>query len=58
MYRWALRVAKSLRKGTCLCFLPDSGSRYLSKVYNDGWMREHGYVEAEVTLTAGGRESG
>ncbi len=26
--------------------------RYLSKIYNDGWMREHGYAEAEVTLTA------
>src|ERR1700691_916088 len=49
----ALRVAKNLKKGDVLvAFLPDSGSRYLSKVYNDGWMREHGYVEAEVTLTA------
>ena len=49
----ALRVAKDLKKGDLLvAFLPDSGSRYLSKVYNDGWMREHGYVEAEVTLTA------
>jgi cystathionine beta-synthase len=46
-------VAKNLNRGDVLvAFLPDSGSRYLSKVYNDGWMREHGYVEAEVTLTA------
>jgi cystathionine beta-synthase len=49
----ALRVAKTLKKGDLLvAFLPDSGSRYLSKVFNDGWMREHGYVEAEVKMTA------
>ncbi|MEX0593988.1 MAG: pyridoxal-phosphate dependent enzyme [Balneolaceae bacterium] len=23
--------------------LPDSGSRYVSKIFNDGWMREHGF---------------
>jgi cystathionine beta-synthase len=27
--------------------LPDSGSRYLSKVYNDQWMAEHGFLEEE-----------
>lgn len=25
--------------------LPDSGSRYLSKVFSDDWMREHGFLE-------------
>ena len=33
--------------------LPDSGSRYLSKVFDDKWMRENGFLEAawsEVTL--------
>lgn len=25
--------------------LPDSGSRYLSKIYNDDWMRENGFLE-------------
>ena len=24
----------------------------MSKVFNDGWMREHGYVDAEVALSA------
>jgi cystathionine beta-synthase len=24
--------------------LPDSGSRYLSKIFNDDWMREYGYL--------------
>src|SRR4029077_7308092 len=32
--------------------LPDSGTRYLSKIYNDGWMQEHGYVDAEVAISA------
>jgi cystathionine beta-synthase len=35
-----------------VAFLPDTGTRYLSKVYSDEWMRERGYVDAEVTLTA------
>ncbi|MGB3619076.1 MAG: cystathionine beta-synthase [Catalinimonas sp.] len=25
--------------------LPDHGTRYLNKVYNDDWMRDHGYLE-------------
>ena len=34
--------------------LPDSGSRYLSKFYDDKWMRENGYLEPEwsdITLS-------
>ena len=27
--------------------LPDSGSRYLSKFYDDKWMKENGFLEAE-----------
>ena len=30
--------------------LPDSGARYLSKVFNDNWMRENGYLEPEMGL--------
>jgi cystathionine beta-synthase len=26
--------------------LPDHGTRYLAKVYNDQWMKDHGFVEA------------
>jgi cystathionine beta-synthase len=49
----AIRLAKTCKKSDfVVAFLPDSGSRYLSKIYNDGWMREHGYADAEVTLTA------
>ena len=27
-----------------IVLLPDSGSRYLSKIFNDDWMRENGYL--------------
>ena len=31
--------------------LPDSGSRYVSKIFNDVWMRENGYLQPEnITL--------
>jgi cystathionine beta-synthase len=49
----ALRIAERCKPGDLVvAFLPDTGMRYLSKVYNDEWMRERGYVEAEVPLTA------
>jgi len=32
--------------------LPDSGFRYLSKTYNDTWMRDHGFLERRTDLTA------
>lgn len=25
--------------------LPDSGTRYISKIYNDNWMKEHGFMD-------------
>jgi cystathionine beta-synthase len=25
--------------------LPDSGRNYLSKIFNDDWMREHGFLD-------------
>ncbi|HEY3248603.1 MAG TPA: cystathionine beta-synthase [bacterium] len=28
--------------------LPDSGSRYLSKIFSDDWMREHGFLDIEL----------
>ncbi len=32
--------------------LPDSGFRYLSKTYNDEWMRNHGFLEHKPEVTA------
>jgi predicted transcriptional regulator len=50
----ALRLAKTLdEKGYIVAFMPDTGMRYLSKVYNEEWMRERGYVDSAVAITAG-----
>jgi len=44
----ALRVAKKLPKDkTVVVLLPDTGERYLSKFYNDEWMRENRFLEME-----------
>src|ERR1700721_79139 len=49
----ALRLAKELGPNDfVVALLPDTGMRYLSKVYNDEWMRERGYVDAAVAITA------
>ncbi len=49
----ALEVAKKAKKEDLIvAFLPDSGARYLSKVFNDEWMRDNRYLEPEVRLTA------
>jgi cystathionine beta-synthase len=50
----ASRVARQLDDPDALvvCILPDTGERYLSKVYNEEWLREHRLLEPE-RLTAG-----
>ncbi|MHC4391418.1 MAG: pyridoxal-phosphate dependent enzyme [Planctomycetota bacterium] len=35
-----------------VCLVPDRGSRYLSKVFNDAWLREHRFLEDPLELTA------
>jgi len=32
--------------------LPDHGTRYLAKIYNDVWMKDHGYLESRSFATA------
>lgn len=42
----ALQLAKHLDEDkTVVVILPDSGSRYLSKIFNDDWMRENRFLE-------------
>ena len=58
----AVQVAQRANDADALvvCVLPDTGERYLSKLYNDEWMRENRLVEPE-RLTAGemgGRKDG
>ncbi|MDR3575891.1 MAG: cystathionine beta-synthase [Anaerolineaceae bacterium] len=38
--------------GVAVVLLPDSGSRYLSKLYDDNWMRENGFLSAGSTKAA------
>lgn len=41
----ALEVAKTIGQGkTIVTLLPDSGNRYLSKLYNDEWMKANGFA--------------
>ncbi len=42
----AIKVAKEAGEGkVVVTILPDSGCRYLSKVFNDKWMQEHGFLD-------------
>ncbi|MBD3169927.1 MAG: pyridoxal-phosphate dependent enzyme [candidate division Zixibacteria bacterium] len=42
----ALDIAREAGKGKrVVALLPDSGDRYLSKLYSDDWMREHGFLD-------------
>jgi cystathionine beta-synthase len=41
----ALRKARRLTSDKMVvALLPDAGNRYLSKIYNDDWMRQNGYL--------------
>jgi cystathionine beta-synthase len=48
----ALRYASERDLGPdklVVTLLPDSGSRYLSKVFDDNWMRENRFLESDLT---------
>ena len=50
----ALRAAEKLDESAIVVVLiPDSGTRYLSKIYNDNWMRENQYLEVRLKISAG-----
>lgn len=47
----ALKYARGLKEPEeIVVLLPDSGDRYLSKIFNDDWMRENGFLEGRVDL--------
>lgn len=47
----ALKVAETLGpEDLMVVVLPDGGRQYLGKVYNDDWMRENQFIEAEIRL--------
>ena len=42
----AIKYAKqSGRKENILVLMPDAASKYISKIFNDDWMRENGFLE-------------
>ena len=48
----AFKLAERLSENdVVVVILPDGGSKYLSKLYNDDWMRENGFIAPErITL--------
>ena len=50
----AAEVAKRLGPDDVMVVLiPDTGERYLSKVYDDDWLRRHQLIDSPLSLTAG-----
>jgi cystathionine beta-synthase len=51
----ALEVARGIDDPSALVLvvLPDGGRSYLSKVFNDSWMRQYGFLEREPELCVG-----
>jgi cystathionine beta-synthase len=54
----ALHVALTTCEGltendVVVVIIPDSGTRYLSKIYNDNWMKENQFLEPTVQVKAG-----
>ncbi len=50
----ALEYARTnLKKGDLMVvLLPDHGTRYLNKVFNDNWMKDHGFLEERAFSSA------
>jgi cystathionine beta-synthase len=47
----AIDLAKKVGKNnTIVTIFPDSGTRYLSKFYNDEWMKDNGFFDEEFSL--------
>ena len=50
----AIEWAKSNLKenDVMVIILPDHGTRYLGKIYNDNWMKDHGFIESRKFSSA------
>jgi len=50
----AIKASEKLTENDLVVIIiPDSGTRYLSKIYNDNWMRENQFLEPRIKLSAG-----
>ncbi len=47
--KWARKHLK--KDDLMVILLPDHGTRYLGKIYNDSWMKDHGYLEKREYAT-------
>src|SRR6185295_16757724 len=49
----ALKSAEALSESDIMVvIIPDSGTRYLSKIYNDNWMRDNQFLEPRINVRA------
>lgn len=50
----ALEYAKEHLKedDIMVIIMPDHGTRYLGKIYNDNWMKDHGFTDSGINVTA------
>jgi cystathionine beta-synthase len=49
----ALKISENLTENDIVVIIiPDSGTRYLSKIYNDNWMKENQFVESQIKVRA------
>jgi len=46
--RWLEQQGERMDGKNVLIIFPDSGNRYVSKVYDDDWMREAGFLESKA----------
>jgi cystathionine beta-synthase len=51
----ALEIAREIDDpaAVIVVILPDGGRSYLSKIFNDAWMRQYGFLDREPELTVG-----
>lgn len=49
----ALEVAKNAPEGSIIVsIICDSGGKYISKMYNDNWMKENQFLDSKISITA------
>ncbi|KKU87007.1 MAG: Cystathionine beta-synthase [Candidatus Gottesmanbacteria bacterium GW2011_GWA2_47_9] len=46
----AQQLVAKVKNGLIVMLLPDSGKSYLSKMYNDDWMRDNGFLDEEGAI--------
>lgn len=51
--QWIRAQGDKLKGRNVLTLLPDSGNRYLSKQFDDGWMRSEGFLEQGKMISGG-----